>query len=802
MGVGQVRHCFHNPILPLLIATGLLALFLIVLVQRPMVAQSIGASIGVSQTVGETLGICAPTTVIAATSGKTVYYCVTLRNTGTVTLTHHTLFSPSSNITATIVQTISPGAKDSFAVTSNMLSRPAVLSSSITGAAGRVITNTILVTSTDGAANVVTGTATARVVVGSVGIKVTKTVSTSAACTTTKALAVSLNSRVYYCVSVQNTGTLTLTTHHLVDPLVGVNKAGIPLALPPNRSLVITDGALSKLDSSQRLVYTVTQNVTNTTTFTSSTVEGIPISAQDRAYTFAGLPAIALTYTIGSDTTACGANKALTILSGRPIYHCLRVTNNGAVALDAYTIQWLQNGGQLLNTVITQTLPPGQSMVITSSILPQLTQLNVTANATHDFTITGRNRQGITTAPATGRTQVTIGAQTISVQKYASIDRNVCITRPLPTPPLNIVSSQAFYYCLVIANTGAIPLVRHTFSEGAPLRLSSAFTYTIQPGQRLTLTNNFFTSTLGMSPLFGPFNVTVAVPSLVFTSFSANNIPSAQMVAFQINVSTLTPTPTSPPTPVPTLTPTISPTPTPSLTSPPTPTPTPVVVSFQPTPTTLFAIDSVATPTPGVLSGGLPGQPPSPLDPALPTVDITSTLIMQTVEAAATQTALAFIPPSPTETPIPLPTDTPTLELPTVTSLPTPTSVVIATATPFILIIAPLPTPAPSGDYLALVAQIFQVSTATLGWIWFLGGSIIFFATAGIFAGLSIQQRRQQRDELFSMEEDGNLDDHTFKPGAVAPISPPAPASRPTAADQGAGSNVDDEDDYWPASLR
>lgn len=788
--------------LALLIAGVLLLLLIGGLLSAPAVAQQTPAqdgravnqpAIAVIQTVGTAVGICPPNAAIAVSANTTVHYCVTLRNSGDVALSRHTLFSSLLNQSVTFTQTLNPGQE--IALTTNVLNS---LGQSFTLATSNVTTNlthTVTITSTNGQGTVATGQAVARVVIGTVGVKIVKTVgltSGTTGCTTaTKGIAVNANTTVFFCITIQNTGSLPLVKHYVRDPLLNIDRE---LTTAP-----IVFGTPVAITNWPELEYFVTQSVTNTVFFTSTTAEGISVSAQDQASVLVGQPGIDLTYTIGSDSDPCGTATSLTIASGRPVQHCLRIQNNGAVPFTNHTLQWSQNNVQLLNTTITQTLQPGQSIVISSTTVPQLTQANVTASANHLFTVTSRNRQGVS-ATATKSAQVIIGTQTLSVQKYVSIDRNVCVTRPLPAPPLNIAANQPFYYCLVVTNSGTIPFVRHTFNEGAPLNISAEFTYPLAPGARITLTNNFLTGTLGLPALFGPLTASVNVPgSMAFTAFSAGNVQSAQTVAFQINVAAPTLTPTTPPPPFPTFTPTISPTPSPSLTSPPTPTPTPVVVSFQPTPTPAFGIGSVTTPTPGVFPGAAPpgtdafAQPTSPLDPLVPTVDFTSTAIAVTMEAAATQTALAFIPPPVTDTPSPLPTVTPLLETPTETPLLTTTDVVTPTLTPVVLALAPLPTPAPSSDYLDLTAQVFQVSTATLGWLWFLGGSIIFFATAGMFAGLSLQQRRRQQTDDFIMTEDGSLDEYTFDPIAVDPITAPD-----TSIDQPA----DDDDNYWPASLR
>ena len=61
---------------------------------------------------------------------------------------------------------------------------------------------------------------------------------------------------------------------------------------------------------------------------------------------------------------------------------------------------------------------------------------------------------------------------------------------------------------------------------------------------------------------------------------------------------------------------------------------------------------------------------------------------------------------------------------------------------------------------------MLAVSTATLGWIWFLVGSIIFFAVAGIFAGLTFRQQERHRYETAAEEEPLPLLDEPARTGS------------------------------------
>ncbi len=773
------------------LAIGLLALLRFLLIDQLAVAQAPRAieqvAIEVNQTVGTSVGICTPTAVIAAENTQ-VHYCVIILNTGSSPLTQHVLSSSLSSKPITFTQPIEPG--EAISLTTNILNELAASGGLLThnilaNPIGTTITHTVFVTSTNGIGDVATGRAAARVVIGRVGLNVVKTVGLGDSCAATKGVAVNLNTPVKYCVTMQNTGTLPLIYHRLIDSLLSVNVP-FTLSVPAGATLVITDGALRKYDNTQRLEFFVTDNLTNTMTFNSATVEGIRASAQDQAVARIGQASIALTDTLGLDATTCGTSSAIAVVSGRTIYHCLRIKNEGTIPLETHDIR--STTAPIVSVLITETLQPGQSLVLTNTRIAQLTQANVTANTTINFAVTSRMSQGIV-ATDSAQAQVTIGTQTITLLKYATTDPNGCVA----TSPLNIVSNQAFYYCLIVTNTGTVPLVRHTFTEGSPLNLNGAFTYSLAPTQRMTLTNQFLINNQ-FSARLGPFASAASLPgTLTFTSFSEANASAAVNASFQINIVAATPTlpPTS--TPFPTFTPTISPTPSLTPIIPPTPTVTPIVVSLPATPGQPFGVNAVTTPTPGVGAGSASplldafGQPVLTLVPVVP-VDMQSTVFAQTAEAAATQTAWAFIPPPVVDTPIPPPTTTPFVESLLESPLPSPTLFDgIPTATPLAFAISPLATPEFLDSYLDVIAHVLQVSTATLGWIWFFGGSIVFFATAGMFLGLS-WLRRHQRQGVYDVNAGIDLPDDS-----TVPASGPVQSTNP---------KPPNDEDYWPTSLR
>ncbi|MCB0130298.1 MAG: DUF1080 domain-containing protein, partial [Caldilineaceae bacterium] len=229
---------------------------------------------------------------------------------------------------------------------------------------------------------------------------------------------------------------------------------------------------------------------------------------------------------------------------------------------------------------------------------------------------------------------------------------------------------------------------------------------------------------------------------------------------------TWTLTPTWTPTNVPTSTPTFTPRPTSTPTWTWTPTFTPFPTSPLPTPTWTptqvgFGSPIIATPT------------PDPLDVAaaqLAAQNSTATAIA--VQAANSPLATPTWTPTwtPTFTPPPVQLAPASQEMaeapPVVPPTPVPTQVVA-----MIVVTEPPPTatatqrpigdvtPTPRPDSVLLLAKIIDATIAAAGWIWFLGGSLIFFTVAGVLAGLSFRSRERARYDL--------MDDPAY--GAPAP---------------------------------
>ena len=213
------------------------------------------------------------------------------------------------------------------------------------------------------------------------------------------------------------------------------------------------------------------------------------------------------------------------------------------------------------------------------------------------------------------------------------------------------------------------------------------------------------------------------------------------------------------------------------------------------------SVDSAAATALAEAQAPLPESPlASPL--ATPTFD---PLLPQTGDASGLPVAPGV--EIPTATPTLLPTDfpTPTPPVPSLpgadtTVLPPEFTAVVGTETPAVVVLVvtntpeggtslpegqrPIvyPTPTATPDFVMAAARTFDVAVTTMGWLWFLVGSLVFFVTAGIVAGLFFRQSEASRYEL--PEPDYWLEEE--------PLADRSHASSPP------GAKADDE---WPAEL-
>jgi hypothetical protein len=216
-------------------------------------------AITLNKTVGTDPGVCATTTEIEVVAETEVYYCYEVTNTGNVALDLHDLVDSELGVILNdFPYTLSPGAS-AFLTQSEMIVDTTI----------NVATWTAF---NPGPTDVVSATAVSTVTVVIPSITLTKTVGLDPdSCAIADNLAVPAGTAVTYCYSVTNTGTVTLTTHDLVDSELGTILDDFPLVLPPAGSAYLTQTVM------------ITQTTVNTATWTAYTSGGQDTTASDSA---------------------------------------------------------------------------------------------------------------------------------------------------------------------------------------------------------------------------------------------------------------------------------------------------------------------------------------------------------------------------------------------------------------------------------------------------------------------------------------------------------------------------------------
>ncbi|MBP6786019.1 MAG: hypothetical protein KA170_00420 [Candidatus Promineofilum sp.] len=205
-------------------------------------------SITLTKTVGLDPNDCAETAAMTLTETMDVTYCYTVRNTGGVTLTQHTLEdSALGNLLTDSPYELGPGA--SFALTQTASITQTTVNSATWTAYN--LGPTDMVTATAAA------TVTMTVPIPDASITLTKTVGLDPeVCAETTSLDLTEAGDVTYCYTVRNTGGVTLTQHTLDDSALGNLLLDSPYDLGPGASFSLTRTA------------SITQTTVNTATWT------------------------------------------------------------------------------------------------------------------------------------------------------------------------------------------------------------------------------------------------------------------------------------------------------------------------------------------------------------------------------------------------------------------------------------------------------------------------------------------------------------------------------------------------------
>jgi hypothetical protein len=347
------------------------------------------ASIVVTKTVGLTGNDCGTSDVITVTAGTDVYFCFQVRNTGAVTLTHHTVVDDKigvrlDNQIITLTPDLASTAEAFFTAVVRI---------------NDTLFNTVTWTATDGGEIAATATDTSTVLVPT--ILVTYTVGRDPhVCAEADRVAVPFGSVVTHCYTVHNNGAIPFRLHEVSDSQLGEVAIDWPYFLAPGASVAFTRSGI------------VTETTTGVVTWTARLSDTLSAVAVDEALT--QVPAIEVATTVGLEPHFCAPTSAITVTYGTAVTYCYLITNTGGVTLTHYDVYDTALNGEYLS--ITHELPGNLSLFFTVTQTVTQSQLN-----TVDWI--AATEEGYTT---TGQAGATVNALSLlNVRTFYDVDRKL-----------------------------------------------------------------------------------------------------------------------------------------------------------------------------------------------------------------------------------------------------------------------------------------------------------------------------------------------------------------------------------------
>lgn len=381
-------------------------------------------------------------------------------------------------------------------------------------------------------------------------IAVDKTVGTDPSeCATTSDITVGPNTDVYYCFKIRNTGNVGLTQHTLTDPQLSFTNQiinGTVAALEPAESLTIQNSNLDEYglnaDQLRKTIATTTVNVVTVVSLSGTTT----VTNTDSALVTVNSTDFVITNLLASNRPdRCGGTTQVT--AGSDIYYCLQITNIGSQPLTTYALSDLSSG---FSEQMTDEIGASETIEYTAefmqSLYPETTSfgpLTVNDIVTTTIDFLGTFADG---------TEISNSATSV-----------VTIVEPQSIP------------------SSPTPTATHTVTPTATSTLTTVPTGTRTPKPSTPFPTFTATSTPTLTPTLTP------TPTLTLTATPTPTLVSPLPTPVIIREAQA-PTPTGNPaeptgtaTPTPTFTPTPTLTPTPTITPEPTHTPVPTATLEQ-----------------------------------------------------------------------------------------------------------------------------------------------------------------------------------------------------------------------------
>lgn len=371
----------------------------------------------------------------------TVTYCYIVFNTGTVTLTSHTVVD----------------AQNAFAVNDLLyeLTPAGTERSAAFFSVSRFVTQTITSSATwiaKSSNTTVNASDQTRVIVPTIEMNST-VVANSKKCGHEKSLRVASNTPLLYCYRLKNTSPITLPLQTLVDSTIGTLLENQALPLPAGALLTITYAVIA------------VQSSTSVVTWTSATTNHVKVMTSD-LMTVQVPASIQLTASASLTNDACNKSSSLTVKAGSTVIFCYLIRNNGGTTLTHHQIQDSLDSGHI---PFTKTVGVNQLLAVT---VPKV----ITQTISNIITWTAHNQEGATAVDSAVVHVTVLPSVTTAIFVYYDVNHNISfdsLEMGLSDVLITITSASGLILAMRTNDTGMI-----TFTGLSEL---GSYTVTVDP---------------------------------------------------------------------------------------------------------------------------------------------------------------------------------------------------------------------------------------------------------------------------------------------------------------------------------
>lgn len=383
--------------------------------------------INLVKTVNTTPGTCPGANSITVLPGTPVNYCYQVTNTGSVTLTLHTLTDNKLGVLIPVNTPIllPPAASYTFSTT-------AVITQSVV--------NTGNWTADDGLGNIAVDNDNASVTVLMPTITLTKTVSDiPETCALIDEITVITGSSVTYCYEIENTGAVTVTSHTLFDDALGAIFTDTLAIVGPGETMVFST------------TIEINEDTVNTATWTAEEPFGNQAQAVDTATVHATDPGLTLFKTVTADVGVCPGTDDLSVVPETEVTYCFELKNTGTTTLTTHTLID-DHLGTILDGQSIEIAPGGSHQVSVDIVITQDVSNLATWTATDVF------ENELETSDAAS---VEITGLSIDLEKTVGTALTECSTDSM----ISVLAGTTVSYCYQVTNTGVVTLTTHTLVD-------------------------------------------------------------------------------------------------------------------------------------------------------------------------------------------------------------------------------------------------------------------------------------------------------------------------------------------------